>query len=356
MKPLTILADENITALDDYFGQHDHITLIKTSGRTLTDQIASHRPNALLVRSVAQINQATLPSDHNIGFVGTATLGIDHIDVDFLKKQGIGFCSAVGSSKHSVAQYVITAILTLQPALAHAPATLGIIGLGNIGNTLSAYAKSLGWQVVGYDPFLPKSDINCHDLDKVLACDIVSLHTPLTTDGTHPTHHLINAHTLAKMSANALLINASRGQVVDENALLDDLRTHGRQVVLDVFENEPKISSDILRLLSLATPHIAGYTLDAKMRGTDMVYQAFCRQFGLPILQTMHNLLPVNPFSWQTLHAQLQQGDTSHLPDFYDIKKDNDDLRNQADPDGNIPPERFDALRKHYALKREWLF
>lgn len=352
MTALTILADENIAALDDYFAPHTNIRLIKLAGRQIPELLPTYRPDIVLVRSVTPVNAKTF-KEWQPKFVGTATLGIDHIDTKFLADNGIGFASAIGSSKHSVAQYVITAILTARPSVLTTRTTLGIVGLGNIGTTLAHYANELGWQVVGYDPFLPKSAINRHDFEQILACDIVSLHTPLTKTGDFPTYKIIDSSALAKMPASTLLINAARGQVVDNLALLDNIKKTHRQVVLDVFFDEPFVSKALLDNLTLATPHIAGYTLDAKLRGTQMMYQAICDKFELPILQTMDKLLPQNPYAWQTLKSALLQGDLSLLPQFYDIKQDDTAIRNLCGKDGVCPVD-FDKLRKEYPLKREW--
>lgn len=259
---LTILADENISGLGEYFAPHADVRIIHTTGRTLLDKVGEIRPDALFVRSVTPINADTLPVPSSVKFVGTATLGTDHIDINFLNNQGIGFASAAGSSKHSVAQYVLTAILTLRPMTAFEPITLGIVGLGNIGQTLATYAKKLGWYVVGYDPFLPKSTLNNSDFDTLLkVSDVISLHTPLTKTGEYPTYRLMDGRAFQKMNECAMLINSARGQVVCETALINDVARTGRQVVLDVFFDEPSVSDTLLSHACLATPHIAGYSV-----------------------------------------------------------------------------------------------
>lgn len=349
---ICVLADENIAGLDEYFAYHDNIRLIKSAGRQLADVIQKYQPDALLIRSVTPINACSLADSPSVRFVGTATLGIDHVDTAYLYKHGIAFACAAGSSKHSVAQYVLTAITSLCPQLIAPTSTLGIIGLGHIGSTLARYAADLGLQVAGYDPFLPPSLINNSNLPTVLQSDIVSIHTPLTKAGAYPTYHLINKDTLKIIPKNSLLINAARGEIIDGQALLEDMTDNHRRVVLDVFDGEPVIPKVLLDRLSLATPHIAGYTLDAKLRGTDMVYQALCHAFDLPVLGSLAQMLPPNPYHWQTIKAAWQQGKAMQ---FYDIKADDSNLR-QACDDVQVTGERFDALRKHYPLKREWVF
>lgn len=359
MPNLTVLADENIAGLGAYFAKHDNITLIQSSGRQIPAKIDECRPDALFIRSVTPINQTTLVGD-TVKFVGTATLGIDHVDTEFLNKKNIGFASAVGSSKHSVAQYVLTAIATLRPRAMTTPITLGIIGLGNIGQTLAQYAKRLGWQVVGYDPLLPKSAINNSTFDEVLSIsDVISLHIPLTKAGKYPTYHLLNQTAFSKMNECAMLINTARGQVVCEQALMDDVGRTGRQVVLDVFEYEPSVSDELLSSLVLATPHIAGYTLDGKLRGTDMIYQAFCQTFGLVPSVVLQDILPNNPYCVDEWIQGVQQGDGDILPSFYDIKADDKALRavNVGGADfAGVGGADFDRLRKDYLLRREWVW
>ncbi|PNP98342.1 4-phosphoerythronate dehydrogenase [Moraxella sp. RCAD0137] len=355
---LTVLADENIANIDDYLHHHD-IKVIKLKGRDINrDALLAHQPDALFIRSVTQVSAANLGelSALPLKFIGSATIGTDHVDTDFLAQHGISFSNAAGCSKHSVAQYVITAILHTYPSYRSTPIRLGIIGLGNIGSTLADYAKKLGWQVVGFDPFLPPSDINTLDFQSVLNCDAISIHTPLTRTGTHPTFNLINADTLAQMQPNALLINTARGEIIDEAALLGDIaRTH-RKVILDVFPSEPAISTPLMDALHLTTSHIAGYTLEGKLRGTDMIYQAFCQSFGITPIQKFEPLLPPNPYRFDDLIHQLGGSDTDRavLAQFYDIAKDDTSLRAVC-TDMGVQGADFDYLRKTYQLRREWL-
>ncbi len=355
---LTVLADENIANIDDYLHHHD-IKVIKLKGRDINrDALLTHQPDALFIRSVTQVTAENFGDLSNLPlkFVGSATIGTDHIDVDFLHNHGVTFTNAAGCSKHSVAQYVITAILHTYPSYRTMPIRLGIIGLGNIGSTLATYAKRLGWQVYGYDPFIAPSKINHATLDSVLGCDAISIHTPLTHTGDHPTHQLINQDTLSRMSPSALLINTARGEIIDEVALLGDIaRTH-RKVILDVFPSEPAISTPLMDALHLATPHIAGYTLEGKLRGTDMIYQAFCQSFGITPIQKLEPLLPPNPYRFDDLIHQLggNDADQAVLAQFYDIIKDDTSLRAVC-TDTGVQGADFDHLRKTYQLRREWL-
>lgn len=358
LKMLTVLADENIANIDDYLCHHD-IQVIKLKGRDINRHaLLTYQPDALFIRSVSQMTADHLGdlSAVPLAFVGSATIGTDHVDTDFLLRHGVTFANAAGCSKHSVAQYVITAILHTYPAYYTTPIRLGIIGLGNIGSTLAAYAKRLGWQAFGYDPLIKASDINNTTLNTVLGCDVISIHTPLTHTGDYPTFGMINQNTLAQMQPSALLINTARGEIIHEADLLDDIKRTQRKVILDVFPNEPNISAPLMHALHLATPHIAGYTLEGKLRGTDMIYQAFCHCFGLPIRQTLVPLLPPNPYHFDKLLNQLTACDHAKvtLADFYDIKKDDQDLKAVCSKTG-VDGADFDQLRKTYQLRREWL-
>ena len=349
---LTILCDENIAHATDYLGKHN-VNVIMMTGRDIDRHaIAKYNPDALWIRSVTPITLDNLGNLNgtNLAFVGSATIGIDHVDTKFLHSHDITFANATGSSKHSVAQYVMSAILHLHPDYLGKSITLGIIGLGNIGQTLASYGESLGWHILGYDPFLPSSDTNNSTFSDVLSqSDVLSIHTPLTKTGDYPTHQLLNKNTLAHIKPNALLINTARGEIVVQDDLCTAIDDKSLQVVLDVFPDEPNIDKVLLDKLALATPHIAGYTLDGKVRGTDMIYQAFCQAFAITPAQDLNALLPNNPYHWQSLKTSPDL-----LSGYYDIAKDDKALR--AICTDKVGGADFDNLRKTYPLKREWLF
>lgn len=362
---LTIVADSNIASLDEFFNvqtlsqdRYQTVNIIKVAGRDINAQlVAELQPEVLLIRSVTQVNNQLLDDNQSVRFVGSATIGTDHVDQDYLMKRNIIFANAAGSSRHSVAQYVLTAILTLCPEYWQQPLTLGIIGLGNIGSTLAQYATDLGWQVLGYDPLLPASEVNNASFEQVVSqSDVISLHVPLTDKKNHddlgssdyPTRHLINKTVLGAMPSETLLINSARGPVIDNAALEIDIEENNRQVVLDVFEHEPQISEQLLSKLTIATPHIAGYTLEGKLRGTQMVYEALCEAFAVTPMQAMQKLLPVNMYLWSELKAYPDR-----LVKFYDIMQDDKELR-AAVSDGQVSGADFDQLRRDYHLRREW--
>lgn len=368
---LTIVADANISCLDDFFNphtlantKHQNIRVIKVAGREIDAALlAQLQPDVLLVRSVTPVNAQLLANNETVRFVGSATIGTDHIDQPYLQQRQITFANAAGSSKHSVAQYVLSAILHLRPHYGQQPMTLGIIGLGNIGSTLAQYATDLNWKILGYDPLLPASTINNASMAQVLSqSDVISLHVPLTDKKSvvasasanhmpasdYPTRHLLDRHTLALLSPDTLLINSARGAVIDNTALIADIERTNRQVVLDVFEHEPQISAQLLSQLAIATPHIAGYSVEGKLRGTQMIYDALCEYLAVPPTQSMQPLLPVNMYLWSELKAHPDR-----LQKFYDIEQDDAALR-QKIIEGQVPAADFDQLRRDYHLRREW--
>ncbi len=360
----TIIADSNIASLDAFFNPHtlsqdptQTITIIRAVGRDIDAQLLHDlQPDVLLIRSVTSVDESLLADNTSVKFVGSATIGTDHVDQAYLTARGITFANAAGCSKHSVAQYVLTAILTLRPQYWQQSLILGIVGLGNIGSTLAKYATDLGWQVLGYDPLLPSSNYNNASFEQVISqSNAISLHVPLTLKGTtqeqgadYPTQHLINASALASMSSDTMLINSARGSVIAADDLEQDIKSTKRQVVLDVFEHEPQIAESLLAQLTIATPHIAGYTLEGKLRGTQMIYDALCEQFDVEPVQSMHQLLPVNMYLWSELKAHPDR-----LTKFYDIMADDKSLRAQT-CDGQVAGADFDQLRRDYHLRREW--
>ena len=368
MRPLTIVADSNIASLNEFFnvstlGQETKRTvkIFAVAGRDINAQLlAELQPDVLLIRSVTPVGASLLADNNSVKFVGSATIGTDHVDQDYLAARNITFANAAGCSKHSVAQYVLTAILTLRPQYwqpSIPPVTLGIIGLGNIGSTLAQYAHDLGWQVLGYDPLLPASNINNASFAQVLSqSDVISLHVPLTDkkDNTnpngsdYPTRYLIDNNALDVMPADTLLINSARGPVINTHDLAADIERTGRQVVLDVFEHEPEISESLLSKLAIATPHIAGYTVEGKLRGTQIIYDALCEKLAVTPAQSMHTLLPLNMFLWSELKAHPER-----LIKFYNIMQDDAALRSKL-ADGQVKGADFDQLRRDYHLRREW--
>lgn len=343
------VVDENLAYAEHFFANHQ---VVRKAGRGLCAADLS-AADALLVRSVTRVTPELIAGSP-VRFVGSATIGTDHLDLVGLAKMGVTVANAAGCNAQAVAEYVVTAIVTLQPEVLTAGREfcLGIVGLGNVGQRLARLAGRLGWRVLGCDPLQSPEGIENIELAKLLALsDAVSLHVPMIKHGEHTTYHLIKAAELAQMPAHSLLINSSRGAVVAEADLLADIRRTGRRVVLDVFEHEPRISAVLLDALALVTPHIAGYSLEGKARGTEMIYQAFCRWQAVTPVHTLAAVMPSAPcwFDDRPLTIQLAE----LLPRLYDIRRDDAALR-ACVQEGWVDAASFDQLRRDYPLRREW--
>lgn len=347
---MKIVADENLAFTDYFFSEFGEIH--HHAGRTLSSEDV-HDAQALLVRSVTKVNDQLIQNS-KLEYIGSATIGTDHLDIAAIEKNNIEWSNAAGCNAQAVAEYVITALIALKPELIDAEQnfTLGIVGLGNVGSRLATMAQLLGWKIIGFDPFVQREHIEQVDFEELLkSSDAISIHVPLTKTGSHPTYHLFNQTTLAKLKTSTIVINSARGPVIEEQALIQDIQNTQRDVVLDVFEHEPVITETLLNLVRIVTPHIAGYSLEGKARGTQMIYEAFCQKFQYPISKRFETQLPEGEdyFSQQNLKDVLKK----YLNEIYDIHRDDQNLRSCL-KDGKIDQQAFDYLRKSYPLRREW--
>jgi erythronate-4-phosphate dehydrogenase len=272
--PLRILADSNIVFAREAFTPLGHVILCE--GREITNDRLKDI-DMLLVRSVTPVNRALLEGSA-VKFVSSATAGTDHVDIAYLRENNIGFCHAPGSNANSVAEYVLSAIFHCARKKNRdlATLTLGIIGAGNIGSRVFHLAQALGMRCLLNDP--PKKTLTGSDIYQPLSTvlkesDIITIHVPLNSTGQDITTHMVNAGFISLMKKGAFLINTSRGGVVDEGALKNGRHRLGC-VVLDVWNNEPQPDTGIIGICDIATPHIAGYSYDGKVRGTEMICSA----------------------------------------------------------------------------------
>jgi erythronate-4-phosphate dehydrogenase len=348
----SIVADENIPGLEAGFAALGSVT--RVNGRLLQRQ-QLEGADILLVRSVTRVNRELLEGS-SIRFVGSATIGTDHLDTDYLDAQGISWANAPGCNANSVVEYVLSAFARVDGLLEKllAGGTVGIVGMGNVGSSLYRRLEAMGIQCLAYDPLLPASSFPVlSELDAVLAADAVCLHAPLTRNGKYPSFHLLGQPELEQLKEGALLLNAGRGPVIDNAALSAclDMRPD-LTVILDVWEHEPTIDLDLMAKVFLATPHIAGYSLDGKLAGTQMIYQACCLALGQPMTSTSGGAEP----------AQLIELDASGIEALqrvifasYDIAEDDKAMRKALaaieDEQGAVV---FDALRKNYPVRREF--
>ena len=356
---MLIVADENIPLLDSFFADIGEIR--RVAGRRITAGDVRDA-DILLVRSVTPVD-AELLKGSRVRFVGTATIGTDHVDRDWLRENGIGFSAAPGCNANSVVEYVL-ATLSLHVekfGLVNGnELSVGIVGVGNVGARLAERLERLGFRVVRCDP--PRAEAEGEqgadfvDLNEALKCDVVSLHTPLTRETLHATHHMIGEQALASLTADQLLINAGRGEVISTEALKARLQEDDAPTVaLDVWENEPAIDPELVKLVWLATPHIAGYSLEGKIRGTEMVYQALSQYLGLPIRKKAGQFMPEPPLSKLTFTAtaEEQKALRTAIRACYDPRADDVKLRLAMKGSADERAEAFDRLRKDYPVRRE---
>lgn len=355
---MLIIADENIPYVQTAFASVGEVRTVV--GRQLTRATLAEA-EILLVRSITAVNIELLAGSA-VRFVGTATIGYDHVDLAYLTQQGIGFANAPGCNAIAAAEYVISALLVVaeRQGFELPQKTVGIIGCGNVGSRVLTRLRALGVECVVYDPPLQEQTGGAAwtDLDTVLsAADIVTVHVPLTTGGAYPTYHLINAAALAKLKPAAILINTSRGQVVDEVALWHQLMSVPEMtVILDVWQNEPGINSALLQRAALGTPHIAGYSLEGKLRGTEMLYTAVCEYFNQsaswpPAAGVCLPLPPLTRLSF-SVSVEDQAAIQTAVLACYDVRRDDAALRLISAP--NKLEVQFDNLRKYYPVRREF--
>ena len=378
---MKILFDENMPYAKEFFSEFCIADdLIPFSGRNLTAAQVNDA-EVLLVRSITQVNEALLKDNNKLSFVGTATIGMDHIDQDYLAKRNIAFHSAPGCNAISVAEYVISSLVVLAERylLELTKLTVGIVGGGNTGTRLSEKLTALGIKYKICDPLLAQSKNDTRDfvsLDEVLQCDVISLHVPKIVEGDYPTYHLLNKARLNKLTEQQILISTCRGEVIDNQALLAlKQQGHGLKVVLDVWEGEPEVLTPLIDYTEIATAHIAGYSLEGKSRGTEMLYQALCQHLekrenissyleksleknlqkaskeeSTKTLQCkLSDLLPTASISSVELKQEFNDVMLNQLVKMvYDVRRDDAIFRQQLSSQG------FDNLRKNYPVRREF--
>ncbi|MFG6654076.1 4-phosphoerythronate dehydrogenase PdxB [Scandinavium sp. M-37] len=349
---MKILVDENMPYARELFSRLGDVKAVP--GRPIP-QHELDDADALMVRSVTKVNEALL-AGKGIKFVGTATAGTDHVDEAWLVQAGIGFSAAPGCNAIAVVEYVFSSLLMLaeRDGFALADRTVGIVGVGNVGGRLQKRLEALGIRTLLCDP--PRADNSdegdFRSLDELVQeADVLTFHTPLFKDGPYKSLHLADEALISRLKPGTILINACRGPVVDNAALLKCLQAgQDLRVVLDVWEPEPELNTDLLGLVDIGTAHIAGYTLEGKARGTTQVFEAYSEFIGQRHQVALETLLPAPEFGRITLHGELDQATLKRLVHLvYDVRRDDAPLRKVA----GIPGE-FDKLRKNYLERREW--
>lgn len=307
--------------------------------------------DAIITRTRTRCD-ASLLDGTTVRAIFTATIGYDHIDTVYCRDHGIYWENAPACNSPSVEQYVASAlaVLRLRHGVSLRGKTVAVVGVGHVGSLVAALCERLGMSVLRVDP--PRAEkeggegFTPYD-DALRQADFVTYHVPLIANGPWPTLHMLDSRAVALMKPGVIVINSSRGPVCGTRTLVSGLRNHRiGHAVIDVWENEPDISRDLLSLATIATPHIAGYSTDSKLRGTAMSVQAFCRHFGLaspwrpPVLSA-----PPEPVFSPDGCADEEDAACRMFLHVYDIEADCAALRARTD--------EFERLRGDYHLRRE---
>lgn len=338
---MKIVVDDKIPYIRETICQlADEVVFLSGAAITAADV---KEADVLVVRTRTHCNQQLLEGS-KVQLVVTATIGYDHIDTHWLDKAGIRWTNCPGCNSGSVAQYVECSLLLLeqQKKLPLSQSTIGIVGCGHVGSKVKAVAERLGMHVLVCDPPLQKANsqkltansyVSLDDIER--RCDVITFHVPLTREGRYATWHLADDAFFRRLSRVPYIINTSRGEVVDNKALLKALEEgRVRDAVIDVWENEPHPDAALLEKVFIGTPHIAGYSADGKVNADNMVVDAICQQFGLPHPE------PIVP---PTLPSDIHL--TGSPLDLYNPMDDSRKLKAE--------PSFFEQLRNNYPLRRE---
>jgi len=344
-----IIADANMPGLEPF---EAFASVERVDGRTLTREQLGEA-EILLVRSVTRVD-ATLLAGSRVRFVGSATIGTDHVDLAYLAQAGIQFAHAPGCNARAVAEYVLQAVLLLCAAQGRSPqeTSVAVVGLGNVGRRVADWLGALGMTVHGCDPLLERAGyagpVPLAPLDQVLDADIITLHVPLTQTGDDATLHLLNADRLSRLGPEQMLINTCRGPVIDNAALSQQLAEDtGPLTVLDVWETEPTVPPTLYQQVLMGSPHIAGYSLEGKLKGTRMLYDAVCEWSGRKaVAESAGADAPVL--------RQAVASDADLLTLLQAAYRLEDDYERLGDSlNEAAPAAAFDRLRKQYPVRHE---
>lgn len=333
-----LILDSTVYASKQIFASFGNITAL--AGKKIDNNVLlKQKSDFLIIRSRTKVDAALLKNT-KVRFIGNTVAGIDHIDLDYLKRQNINLASATGCNANAVAEYVINVLVNLADNYQFKlkDKTLAIIGVGNVGKHLNRKAQALGIKTLLNDP--PRQALEnlptFVDLTTALKADIVSFHTPLTKIGTYPSYHLLNTNNANLINNNAIVINTARGGVIDE-IVWQNIPTKAN--VIDCWENEPHINQSLKNNAYLATPHIAGHSIDAKLMGSYLAYVGLCNFVGIKPNKALKTIAK----------PQLKNINTNNLKTLlngiYDFKKDSAYLDN---------PKVFEHYRSHYPPRYEW--
>ncbi|MDR1056847.1 MAG: 4-phosphoerythronate dehydrogenase [Prevotellaceae bacterium] len=348
---MKIVIDEDIPFIKGVFEPYMQVCYLL--GKQITRNDVKDA-DALVVRTRTKCN-TTLLKDSKVKYIASATIGYDHIDTVWCNANGIKWSNAVGCNANSVGQYILAALLEIarRKQFELSGKTIGIVGVGHVGSAVNNIAGLLNMRVLLNDP--PREELETKaeftSIDTIAReADIISFHTPLTREGRYKTYHLFDDAFAMKLKPGAIIINSSRGEVIDENALKKAIGN--KQVgatVLDVWKNEPDIDKALLSLVDIATPHIAGYSTDGKAKATEMSVQSVSRFFALPLNEWTVKELPLpgnTNVNINFVYSGFQQLLQNIIPISYDILTDDSLLHADS--------EIFEYLRKTYRVRREF--
>jgi len=350
---MKIVADENMPYVEALFAEFGQIEFV--NGRTLTAEKVKDA-DVLLVRSVTKVDRALIEAATKLVFVGSATIGTDHIDLDYLQQRGIAFSSAPGCNATAVGEFAFIALLELakRQGTQLKGKVIGIVGAGNTGTAAAKCFEAYGLQVLLCDPIKQAEGDSRQfaSLDELIAkADVISLHVPITKVGPHKTWYLFDETRLNTLKPNTWLMNCCRGEVIDNHALIKVKQTRDDvKVILDVWEGEPKPIAELVPLVEFATPHIAGYSLEGKARGTFMLYQALCLLLQRQPTKSLTALLPQFEFQQWLNNAELDESKLLKMCRLVFDLRDDDALFRQS----FHTAAGFDLLRKHHTHRREF--
>ena len=361
---MKILADENMPYVQQLFG--DLGTIETVNGRELTAEQVSDA-DVLLVRSVTQVNETLLSFNTRLKFVGSATIGIDHIDTELLASRGIPFSNAPGCNATAVGEFAFIAMLELANRFGSTlkDKVVGIVGAGNTGSAVAKCLQAYGVEVLLHDPLIEATDPRDFvSLEQLISrCNVISLHVPMTNTGEHKTWYMFDEARLNSLKPNTWLLNCCRGEVIDNRALInvkqqrDDIK-----VVLDVWEGEPNPMLELIPFVELATPHIAGYSLEGKARGTYMLYQKLMQVLDMGSEKSMTALLPALWTEQMSIDSVPNEKALLQLSRFiYDLRDDDEQFRatilNNSSKNSRVNCANnngFDLMRKNHKHRREF--
>jgi erythronate-4-phosphate dehydrogenase len=348
---MKIVADDNIPFLKGVLDPYAEVVYLP--GKAITRKIVSDA-DALLVRTRTKCTEDLIKGS-KVSFIGTATIGFDHIDTQFCEKSGIIWTNAAGCNSLSVQQYIAAALLKMASEFRFSlkGRTIGIVGIGNVGSKIAKLAELLGMNILLNDPPRAREEGGKQFVSLstvLLESDIVTIHVPLKVVGENSTWHLINEKSFKKMKKGTWFFNTSRGEVT-ETAALKKILSAGKLggTVLDVWENEPDIDIDLMAKTFLSTPHIAGYSTDGKANGTSMVVNSLCRHFNLPLKEWYPENIPApdHPvFDVDGIGKTDEDIMREAVNHTYNIDEDNIRLR--------FSPSDFEKQRGEYRIRREF--